>query len=41
MFAFVDQRVYYFVGFSGLAADRPMFDAFLSTIRFHPEDAVE
>ena len=36
---FVGRRVYIFSGYGSLAVDRPLFDAILSTIRLHPENA--
>jgi hypothetical protein len=36
-----DGHVYIFSGYSALAIDRPMFDAFLSTIRLYPAAAAD
>ena len=41
MYVFTDERVYRFIGVNVLVRDQPLWEAFLSTIRLHPEDAVD
>ena len=41
MYVFTDERVYRFVGVNVMVRDQPLWEAFLSTIRLHPEDAVD
>ena len=41
LYVFTDERVYRFLGVSLLVRDQPLWEAFLSTIRLHPEDAVD
>ena len=41
MYVFTDERVYRFIGVSLLVRDQPLREAFLSTIRLYPEDAVD
>jgi hypothetical protein len=38
---FTDDRVYQFVGANLLVRDQAIWEAFLSTVRLHPEDAVD
>lgn len=38
---FTDERIYQFVGANLLVRDQAIWEAFLSTIRLHPEDAVD
>ena len=40
LYVFTDERVYRFLGVSLLVRDQPLWEAFLSTIRLHPKDAV-
>lgn len=39
LYVFTDERVYRFIGANLLVRDEPLWEAFLSTIRLHPEDA--
>lgn len=41
VWVFAGSRVYSFLGANLLVRDRALFDAFLSTVRLHPEDAVD
>jgi hypothetical protein len=41
MYVFTDGRVYRFLGVSLLVRDEPLWEAFVSTIRLHPEDAID
>ena len=41
VYVFTDERVYRFIGVNVLVRDQPLWEAFLSTIRLHPEDAVD
>jgi hypothetical protein len=41
MYVFTDERVYRFIGVSVMVRDQPLWEAFVSTIRLHPEDAVD
>ena len=41
VYVFTDERVYRFIGANVLVRDRPLWEAFLSTIRLHPEDAID
>ena len=41
MYVFTDERVYRFIGVNVMVRDQPLWEAFLSTIRLHPEDAVD
>jgi hypothetical protein len=41
LYVFTDERVYRFIGVGLLVRDQPLWEAFLSTIRLHPEDAVD
>jgi hypothetical protein len=41
VYVFTDERVYRFIGANLLVRDQPLWEAFLSTIRLHPEDAVD
>ncbi len=41
MYVFTNGRVYRFLGVSLLVRDQPLWEAFVSTIKLHPEDAVD
>jgi hypothetical protein len=41
LYVFTNERVYRFLGVNLLVRDQPMWEAFLSSIRLHPEDAVD
>ena len=41
LYVFTDKRVYRFIGVNVMVRDQPLWEAFLSTIRLHPEDAVD
>jgi hypothetical protein len=41
VYVFTDERVYRFIGVNLLVRDQPLWEAFLSTIRLHPEDAID
>ncbi len=41
LYVFTDERVYRFIGVNVMVRDQPLWEAFLSTIRLHPEDAVD
>jgi hypothetical protein len=41
LYVFTGERVYRFIGVNVLVRDQPLWEAFVSTIRLHPEDAVD
>ena len=40
-YVFTDERVYRLIGVNVMVRDQALWEAFLSTIRLHPEDAVD